>query len=349
MQQAAGGADIRTRVAAVHRDRPDPDIIQDAARIIQSGGRVAFPTETVYGLGTSALDAAAIAAVFTAKGRPADNPLIVHVADQATVHLLTAEVTPLAQRLMTAFWPGPLTLVLDRSDMVPHATTAGLDTVAVRMPDHPVARALLHAAGVPIAAPSANRSGRPSPTTAAHVLAELDGRIEMVLDAGPCRIGLESTVVDARGRRPVVLRPGAVTEARLREVGEAPGPIAVLDAALRHSPGTRHRHYAPSARVELFEGQGAVRRMSERQRALQEEGAQVHVVLSSEGAAQWPDTDSHLTVVGPRREPAAWAERLYALLWEADARADTHLLVEAIEADGLGVAVLDRLKRAAAR
>lgn len=343
------GPGIRTRVAAVNRDHPDPAVIQEAARVIQNGGRVAFPTETVYGLGANALDHDSVAAIFAAKGRPADNPLIVHVADPATVDLLAAEVTPLARRLMAACWPGPLTLVLQKSEMVPEATTAGLDSVAVRMPDHPVAGALLRAAGVPIAAPSANRSGHPSPTTAAHVLADLDGRIEMVLDAGPCRVGLESTVVDARGRRPVILRPGAVTETRLRDLGDPPRTGDLAGGEPIRSPGTRHRHYAPRALVELHEGADAIGRISARYQEAVRAGRRVHVVLSTEGAARWPNARQDVIVVAPRDDHAAWAERLYGLLWDADARGDELLLVEGIEPEGLGVAVLDRLRRAAAR
>ncbi|MDE2509830.1 MAG: threonylcarbamoyl-AMP synthase, partial [Elusimicrobia bacterium] len=211
--------------------RAGPAAIREGARLLRAGKLVAFPTETVYGLGARAFDGAAAKRVYRAKGRPSDNPLIVHVDGPQMLARVARRVTPLARRLMAAFWPGPLTVVLEKTAAVPMAVTGGRRTVAVRCPDHPAARALIRALGEPIAAPSANRSGRPSPTTAAHVLRDLKGRVPLILDGGPCRKGLESAIVDARGKRPVLLRPGTLTPEALARAARAP-----LDAPGRSAP-----------------------------------------------------------------------------------------------------------------
>lgn len=244
--------------------------IAQAAALVRLGQPVGFPTETVYGLGANALDRHAVRRIFAAKGRPADNPLIVHVTSIADVKRLVVDVPPAARKLMKRFWPGPLTLVMRKKNVVPDVVTAGLDTVAVRMPSHPAARRLIRAAGVPIAAPSANRSGRPSPTTAAHVLVDMDGRIPVILDGGPCEVGIESTVLDVTGKVPVLLRPGGITLPQLRK---AVGRVSVHRGVLRQakgkhaarSPGLKHRHYAPFARMVLIQRtklDGFVRRLA---------------------------------------------------------------------------------------
>jgi len=226
------------------------------ARMLAEGKTVAFPTETVYGLGADATNPAALSAIFEAKGRPSDNPLIVHVAEKNHVEQLTVGITPLAEILMAHFWPGPLTIILKKAAMVPDIVTAGLDTVALRMPAHPLARRLIALSGVPVAAPSANRSGKPSPTLGAHVIADLQGRVDAIIDGGPCEVGLESTVVDATGTVPVILRPGGVT----REMLELVVPVVELDPSLvtsqgethgatPRSPGMKYTHYAPKARM----------------------------------------------------------------------------------------------------
>ena len=229
-----------------------------AGSIIRSGGLVAFPTETVYGLGANGLDPAAVEGIFRAKGRPSDNPLILHVAKKSDVKDLWTRVPEEARLLMDAFWPGPLTLIFNRSSLVPDQVAAGLPTVAVRMPDHKTALALIRAAGVPIAAPSANLSGRPSPTTAQHVKADLEGRIDLILDGGPCRVGLESTVLSLCGT-PTILRPGGVTREMLEAVM---GSVQVSSAVLAPlkgdgaapSPGMKYKHYAPNAQVRIAGG-----------------------------------------------------------------------------------------------
>jgi L-threonylcarbamoyladenylate synthase len=315
----------RTRLLAA-----SPAACREAAELLRAGRLAAVPTETVYGL-AAALRPAAARAVFRAKGRPGDNPLIVHVLDEAQLRRVARRVTPLARRLIAAFWPGPLTLVLERAAAVPRAVTAGKDTVAVRMPSHPAARAVLRALGEPFAAPSANRSGRPSPTTAAHVLRDLRGRVPLILDGGPCREGLESTVVDARGLAPVLLRPGTVTLEALakaaRRAPRAPGRHAPP------SPGAKHRHYAPECRVVLVSPADV---KSGRVPA----GAGLYHRSRTKGRREFS-----------RRVPplAAYGRGLFAALRDAEARRVRVLAVETVPDSGLGRAIMDRLRRAAAR
>lgn len=239
-------------------ENADDGQLKEAARILRAGGLVAFPTETVYGLGANGLDEEAARKIYAAKGRPSDNPLILHISSAEEILPLVQEVPEAAGKLMDAFWPGPLTMIFPKSGIVPYGTTGGLDTVAVRMPSDPVANRLIALTGLPIAAPSANRSGRPSPTTAEHVLQDMDGRIEMILDGGPVGIGVESTIVDVTGDVPVLLRPGAVTIEMLQEtVGRVEidpaitGPMAA--GARPKAPGMKYRHYAPKAELVLVE------------------------------------------------------------------------------------------------
>lgn len=300
--------------------------------MLRAGGLVAFPTETVYGLGANAWDAEAVQRVFDAKGRPADNPLIVHVADHTELALVAATVPLLAQRLTAQFWPGPLTLVVDAAKDLPQVTTGGLATVGVRMPAHPAALAFLQAAGVPVAAPSANRSGRPSPTTAAHVLVDLNDQVDIVLDGGPCEVGLESTVVDARGLGPVILREGVVTREQLGLDAAGNG-----HADFTASPGTRHRHYTPRCRVEIAPvGQGPARAS-----ALARNGAQVGLVASGEAGPS-------VHQLARFSDAAELGRLLYLALRAAEDAAVDVVVVEAVPPVGIGRAVMDRVRRAAA-
>ncbi len=322
----------RTRVL-----RPGREALAEAAATLRAGGLVAFPTETVYGLGARAFDASAARRVYAAKGRPADNPLIVHVDGPEMLARVVRRTTPLARRLMKSFWPGPVTLVLEKSAAVPGSVTAGGRTVAVRCPGHPVARALIRALGEPVAAPSANRSGRPSPTTAAHVLRDLKGRVGLILDGGPCREGLESTVVDARGARPVVLRRGTVTDEAVAKAARA--RAAEPGRSAPPSPGTRHRHYAPSCRVVLVPP-ALVRRGG--LAALDETGAGlIHRSPRSGARPSW----SRRVTGGT----SAYARELFAALRAAEAAGVKTLYVETVPDRGVGRAVMDRLRRAAAR
>lgn len=322
-----------TTVLRLTPDRPEPDAIAAAAARLRDGGLVAFPTETVYGLGVAALDAPAVRRLFAAKGRPADDPLIVHVADAGGLAALVAERPAIVDALAARFWPGPLTIVLRRSPLVPDEVTAGLDTVAVRVPAHPVAHALLTAAGIPVAAPSANLFSRPSPTRAAHVLEDLDGRIDMVLDGGPTQVGVESTVLDLTGAAPVVLRPGAVTlemlrpllpDVRLRDRAVTEGP--------QRSPGLLTKHYSPRAPLTLYEG--PLNRVVDRVRA---------------DAAAAEAAGRRVGVLVPDDDAAVMAARLYAALREFDAAGVDEIFARLPPTrDGLSDAVADRLRRAAA-
>ncbi|HVG21856.1 MAG TPA: L-threonylcarbamoyladenylate synthase, partial [Blastocatellia bacterium] len=233
-----------TTVVQVSPEHPQEEVIERAAAIIRGGGLVAFPTETVYGLGADAMNEAAVQKIFEAKGRPGDNPLIVHVGSESDLGRVADETSAKARDLIGRFWPGPLTLVLKRRPELAESVSAGLPTVAVRMPRNAVALGLIRKAGTPIAAPSANRSGRPSPTSAAHVARDLEGRIDMIIDGGPTDIGVESTVLDMTADPPVILRPGWITEESLASVIGPTGRAASLEE-LRRSPGTRHRHYSP--------------------------------------------------------------------------------------------------------
>ena len=315
--------------------------IRRAADIIRAGGLVAFPTETVYGLGANALSAPAVLRIFEAKDRPRGNPLIVHLAEAAQLATVAAEVTSRAADIAARFWPGPLTLVLPRAAAVPLVTTGGLDTVAVRVPDHAVARALIEAAGVPIAAPSANRSGRPSPTRAAHVRDDLDGRIEMILDGGPTPVGIESTVLDMTGESPLLLRPGGIPLEALRQ---ALGPVRLVAGedheAAGRSPGLRYRHYAPRAEVVLVDpgsGETAVQPWLEA-------GRPVALVAQRRIALE----RARLTVRVMPTDLEAYARDLFALLRELDSVGVEVIVVETVPETGLGRTIMDRLRRAAA-
>jgi L-threonylcarbamoyladenylate synthase len=322
-----------------------------AAEILLSRGLVALPTETVYGLGANALDRSAVERIFAAKRRPAWDPVIVHIADESMLESLVAEIPESARKLMQAFWPGPLTLLLPRASAVPDSVTAGRPLVGVRMPAHPVALALIGLAGVPVAAPSANTFGHISPTTAAHVLEDLDGRIDAVLDAGPTAHGVESTVVDPCQSPMVIYRPGAVTAEQIRsiagavEVFQSPTPLAEVPQSALPSPGVGLRHYAPSARLELVEGslldlpvrlaEAAQRFQGERLGVMLPAGLQCKI----ENGIQYP--------WGRWSAPEELAHNLYAGLRTLDAQGCTVILCPIPPSDGLGAAIRDRLRKAA--
>ena len=317
----------------------------DAAALIRAGQVVAFPTETVYGLGANALDADAVARIFSAKERPADNPLIVHIAAVEEAFPL-CHWTPDAQTLAQAFWPGPLTMLLKKKPIIPPITTAGLQTVAVRMPSHPLALALIKASGCPIAAPSANRSSRPSPTTAMHVLEDMSGRIPMILDGGPSSVGVESTVLDMSGDTPTIFRPGAVT---CEQITMVLGECCVSDSVLRPvpatqnapSPGMRHKHYAPKARMTLVKGDANRVAQYIASRYDRDENA---AILAFE---------EHVPLYGARhtqslgKDAMDAAHRLFYLLRGMDLGGITRIYAETLPENGLGLAVMNRMARAA--
>jgi L-threonylcarbamoyladenylate synthase len=330
----------------------DAAAIARAADLVRAGGLVAFPTETVYGLGAHALDADAVAKIFAAKGRPAGDPVIVHVADRDDVTGLAASVPDAARTLMQAFWPGPLTVIVARGAAVPLRVTAGGETVAVRMPAHPVALALLRASGVPIAAPSANRFSRPSPTTADDVAEDLGDRIDMILDGGPATHGVESTVVDCTGASPVVLRPGAITLEALRAVwpGIAVRAAAVTDTrAALASPGTLLKHYAPRAEVRLWIGRGdtllaAVRRDIAAQIAL---GRRVGALLVDDDRAAVEGLPVDVVSLGSAAHLDEAAARLFAAMRALDRAGVDVIVTRDLGRAGLGLTIWDRLFRAA--
>jgi L-threonylcarbamoyladenylate synthase len=350
---------VVTRVVIVDPDRPDPQVIAEAAEVIGRGGLVAFPTETVYGLGANALDEAAVRRIFGAKGRPATDPLIVHLAHMGQLGLVAATVPPVARALALAFWAGPLTLVLPKKPAVPDAVTAGLPSVAVRVPAHRVARALMETCGVPVAAPSANRFSRPSPTTAAHVLADLDGRVDLILDGGVTPIGVESTIVDCTSDPPALLRPGGLTREQLLAyapalvVGEGRGEVAAPQTA----PGQLLRHYAPAADLTLFEGADADlrARLGSEARSRVARGQRVGILAPEEDvmalapvlAAQAANGRVLLRTYGRRAEPETAAQALFAALRALDAEAPDVILAAGIGERAIGAAVHDRLRRAA--
>ena len=328
-------------------------VFERAGEIIRAGGLVAFPTETVYGLGADALNEKAAAAIYSAKGRPSDNPLIVHVDRIEMVEEIADRVSHRARRLMEAFWPGPLTVILPKGKNVPFATTGGLSTVAIRMPDHEVALSLIAGSRRPIAAPSANLSGRPSPTSAKHGLCDMDSRIPMILDGGPVRIGIESTIVDLTTDRPAILRPGFISAG---PIGEIIGPVEI-DPAVKlrekrddikaRAPGMKYRHYAPRGQMVLVEGEpGAVVPAIEALTGKrQQEGKKVGVIASDETAASY-----HADVVrsiGSRKDPEAIASSLYGILREMDDQACEYIYSESFFSDGLGNAIMNRMLKAA--
>ncbi len=317
-----------------------------AAQYLKEGQLVVFPTETVYGLGANALDGKAVEKIFIAKGRPQDNPLICHISDVSQVAQV-AHFLPAAQKLAEAFWPGPLTMVLPKKDTVPDVVTAGLNTVGVRCPGHEGARALISLAGVPIAAPSANLSGLPSPTKVAHAISDMSGRVPVILDGGDCRVGLESTVVSLVGDVPELLRPGGVTLTMLKsvlgEVNVAQGVLNPLPkGAKAHSPGMLHRHYAPqNAHVTVLCGTGDA--ILQRAREITTQNENTAFVAMHGLFARWQGKGG----IDAGEDEAAYSARLFALLRELDEAGYTRILCQGTSGEGMGLALMNRLLRSA--
>jgi L-threonylcarbamoyladenylate synthase len=339
-----------TKILSIDRDHPDPVLLEQGAAVIRRGGLVAFPTETVYGLGANGLNAQAVSGIYRAKGRPSDNPLILHIAEQGSVSKLAKCIPSNAARLMERFWPGPLTIVLERTSAVPDIVTGGLDTVAVRLPDSTVARDLIRLAGVPVAAPSANTSGRPSPTSAQAVADDLMGRVDVILDAGPCDIGVESTVIDCTTPVPTLLRPGGVTLEQLIDVlGEVEVDPALAAAdVIPRSPGMKYTHYAPSAPMILVEAPFPhVERIIVREtKTALAAGRRVGAVISDETAAGL-DGSVIVSAYGPRRDKHSIAMNLYSALRYFDTNPVDVIYAEGIDESGIGLAVMNRLRKAA--
>ncbi len=344
-----------TRVIAVDPEHPASESIAVAADILRFGGLVAIPTETVYGLAANALDEKSVAKIFVAKGRPSNNPLIVHVADVAAARELTADWPVAAELLAARFWPGPLTLVLHKRMHVPAIVTAGGATVAIRIPRHPVALALLRATGFPLAAPSANMSNGISPTTAEHVRQTLDGRIDLILDAGPASGGIESTVIDLTTQPARLLRPGLITPEELEPyLGKVERPTLLLDDRSRPmpSPGTSLRHYAPRAVLECFPNEAAARRVDALCNVAAARNGLIGWLRIASDAEQAPATDTRRVSIRAREivlpaNAAMYARQLYAAMYELDATGVAIIVADLPPCDDAWLAVRDRLRRAA--
>lgn len=341
-----------TLVLKVDSQKPEIEKIRIAADFIKKGGLVAFPTETVYGLGADALNKNAVLALFEAKKRPLDNPPIIHVENIRDVYRLTKKVPYKAERLMSEFWPGPLTLIFKRSEIVPDVTVAGLSTIAIRMPNHNVALALIRESECPIAAPSANLAGKPSPTTAKHVLDDLEGSIDAILDAGPTCIGVESTVLDMTVDPPQILRPGGtpyeVLKKILREVRLHPIAVAEKQLSIEQarSPGLRHRHYAPKAEMFVVEGElsAVAAKIKELAETFMREGKKVGVLATDESVAFY--RADVVKSLGSRNDFVIIAKNLFRLLREFDSEEVDVIIAEGVPLEGLGLAVMNRLRKA---
>lgn len=341
-----------TKIYKIDLENINASQMQEAGNLIAEGELVAFPTETVYGLGGDALHPEAAKKIYAAKGRPSDNPLIVHIADFSDLEKIVKEIPPQARLLADAFWPGPLTMIMWKKPEVPYATTGGLETVAVRMPNHPVALDLIRRSGTLIAAPSANTSGRPSPTEAAHVAEDLSGRIAMILDGGPVGIGIESTIIDLTEKVPMVLRPGYITPEMLsRVLGEEvimdPGIIAADDTTKPKAPGMKYKHYAPKADMMIVDGEKerVVAKINGLVQEAKAAGKRVAVIATEESKQEY-DADVVLCM-GKRDDEDAIAQHLYKILRDCDELKVQEIYSESFQTPRIGQAIMNRMLKAA--
>lgn len=341
---------MKTKVIKVNKLNPEPQLIKEAAMFIRKGKLVAFPTETVYGLGANGLDEDAVANIFTAKGRPQDNPLILHVSKVSEVKKLVKHISKEAEILMEEFWPGPLTMIFERSELVPDIITAGLDTVAIRMPNHPIALELIEGSQVPIAAPSANTSGKPSPTLAEHVIEDLHGKIDLILDGGATGVGLESTVLDLTGEIPMILRPGGITLEAIRDyIPNVKLDLSIIgtdEKIVPKSPGQKYRHYAPKATMIVFNGnvENVVRSIKSKAKEYLDQGKLVGIMATDETKNIY---DEGLVIsVGSRKNKGTIAHNLFNILRQFDKEGVDIILSEGVEMEGIGTAIMNRLKKA---
>jgi L-threonylcarbamoyladenylate synthase len=341
---------VKTEVLRINSKKPDDAIIETASSLIRSGEIVAFPTETVYGLGANALDPLAISKIYQIKGRPSDNPLIVHIGDLNMLSGLVSTISPREMRMIKKFWPGPITLIFKKSKSVPKITTGGLGTVAVRMPRNKIALALIKRSGLPIAAPSANLSGKPSPTNASHVKEDLDGKVKLILDGGRTQIGIESTVIDMTPRIPVILRPGGISKERIEdEIGEVSFHDTLLgirskSKKINKSPGMKYRHYSPNARVIIVEGSKtrAEEKIIELTKKLKDDGKRVSIMTTNRSLK--PNANI-IQFLGNNLDTIA--RNLFANLRKADKDHIDVIVVQGIKYNNTGFAIMNRLKKAA--
>jgi len=338
---------LQTEVIRIERNNINAQIMQKAGSILKSGGLVAFPTETVYGLGADALNTEAAEKIYAAKGRPSDNPLIIHIADMGHLDKIVKYVPDEAKKLADAFWPGPLTMILNKSACVPYGTTGGLDTVAVRMPSDKIAQELIRRGGGYVAAPSANISGRPSPTTAQHVYEDMNGRIPLILDGGAVEIGLESTIVDLTADVPVILRPGYISLAMVQAIlgrAEMDRGLIADDSGIRpKAPGMKYRHYAPKAELKIIEG--PIDRVISYINQRADGSRRIGIICTEETREAYPHGD--IKSIGSRKNELSIANHLFEVLREFDEDGVEAIYSESFEAPGLGQAIMNRLLKAA--
>ncbi|MBI5146146.1 MAG: threonylcarbamoyl-AMP synthase [Thaumarchaeota archaeon] len=339
---------MQTKILKVNQAKPQISMIRQAARLIQKGDVVAFPTETVYGLGADALNPSAVKKIFEAKGRPADNPLIIHIQDKKDLKRLAMNIPKITEKIIEKFWPGPLTIVLKKSKIVPKITTGGLDTVAIRMPKNKIASLLIKESGVPLAAPSANFFGRPSPTLAKHVSEDLSGRISMILDGGKTRIGIESTVIDLTSKTPMLLRPGGIT---LEQIEEIVGAIKIhpiikgrKSKMMHRSPGMKYKHYSPNAKIILIEGtdKNVDKKILQLISKFKKQQKRVGIMIMQRNHTYKADM---IRFVG--NSPDRIAANLFKVFREFDEGKIDIILAHGISKEGLGLGIMNRLGKAA--
>ena len=344
---------MNTIIKKINELQLQPGELSGAAQILRDGGLVAFPTETVYGLGANALEASAAKKIYKAKGRPSDNPLIIHICRVEDVEILARDIPERAYQLAQVFWPGPLTIILKKKDVVPYGTTGGLDTVAISLPANQIARKLIEEAGVFVAAPSANISGKPSPTKAEHVIKDMEGKVDMIIDGGSATLGLESTIVDLSGDSPVILRPGCITKAMLENViGKVEVDPTILnknpdDNASPKAPGMKYRHYAPEGNLTIYEGEIGlvIDAINRKAKEKAQSGKCVGVIATDETKALY--RYGTVMTIGSRKDEASIAAGLYAILREFDELHAEYIYTESFADNGLGHAIMNRLLKAA--
>ncbi len=342
-----------TKIIKVDRNNFDIEDLREASKILQAGGLVAFPTETVYGIGADGLKEEASNKIFSAKGRPSDNPLIIHIADFDALKVITKTIPEKGLKLAKQFWPGPLTLIFDKSKAVPYSITGGLETIAIRMPSHPIAYELIRTSGVYVAAPSANTSGRPSPTKVEHVIDDLAGKIDYIIDGGKVDIGLESTIVDVTSPTPIILRPGYITKAMIEEVI---GPVNVDKAITSKSynpniiakaPGMKYKHYAPKGQLIIFEGimNKVIKEINEATKQKLKENYRVGIIATDESIDFYLDGD--VKTIGTRKDEDTIASSLFEILRDFDDDGVDYIFTESFDNSNLGQAIMNRLLKAA--
>lgn len=341
-----------TKIIKLDKKDPDIDKVDEAVEILLHGGLVAFPTETVYGIGANSLNPEAVKKIFIAKGRPQDNPLILHIAKFEDLYKYVKEVPKNAEILMKEFWPGPLTMIFKKSEIVPTINTAGMDTVAIRMPSNKIAHTLLKRAGIPVSAPSANLSGKPSPTNASHVIHDLNGRVDMIIDGGRCDVGVESTVVDMTSERPTILRPGGITKEMIKDIL---GDILVDPIVYKKppkglkpkAPGMKYKHYSPDAEVYIVKGDldNAVKKIQELSELQLNNGKKVGIMATEQTREKYQKGE--VIVVGDREKPETIARNLFNALREFDKRGIEIVYSEGFGYDKIGLAIMNRLEKAA--